>query len=194
LKKDNPLRYLYWPFLTIRAKSISDMLCPFIDLHSKVLDVGTGNMLVSKYLFESRKIEVQGIDVINMNLTNLPHKLFNGCAVPFTDKFFEISLLIGVLHHAENQEELLKDVMRVTSSKMIVFEDTYKTEAGKMWVMARDIIGNLPEELHMNFSLKFRTESEWNSLFEDLGLKIEFVKTYFNPIRLTHHTLYILRV
>jgi 2-polyprenyl-3-methyl-5-hydroxy-6-metoxy-1,4-benzoquinol methylase len=192
MEKYNPLKLFCWPFITIRAKSFCNLLCPFIKPQSTVLDVGAGNMLISKYLMESIQVQVQGIDIIDMNLTHLPHKLFDGAKIPFKDNSFEISLLIGVLHHVANQKELLNDVKRVTSSKVIVFEDTYQNNIEKTWVRIRDIIGNLPEEVHMNFALNFRTETEWNSFFKDVGLNIEFQKSLYNPVRLTHHLLYIL--
>lgn len=194
MKRTSLLKYLYWPFLTARAKFISHMLEPFVVSGSAVLDIGAGNMLISKNLNKTRKTNVHGIDIIDMNLTNLPHKIFDGSNIPYENKCFDYALFIGVLHHLENQEQLLNEASRVTKSKIIIFEDIYKDPLGKLWVKIRDILGNIPEEPNMNFALNFRSDAEWENLFEKLGLKIEHKKITFNPIRLTFHALYILAV
>jgi SAM-dependent methyltransferase len=191
MKKTNPLRHLYWPFLTARSIALSKMIAPHIKSSSKILDIGTGNMLIAKSLKERKDIKVQGLDVIDMNLTNLPHKLFDGEVIPFPNKSFDTSLLIGVLHHVDKQKKLLKEAMRVTESEIIIFEDTYKTNFGKGWLKIRDVVGNIPEEPNMNFALNFRTVEKWVTLFDELGLEINYNKTFFNPIRLTHHTIFV---
>lgn len=192
MKKSNPLKYIYWPFLAMRSKALSKMLAKHILPGSSILDVGAGNMLVAQRLVDTKRITVQGLDVLDMNFTDLPHKLFNGMNIPFNNNTFDTALLIGVLHHVSDQEALLKEVKRVTRSNIIIFEDTYNTELGKLWVKIRDVIGNIPEELKMNFALNFRKVDEWKDLFTKLDLVLKYEKTFFNPTRLTYHTLFVI--
>ena len=150
-------------------------------------------MFIAKELVRSKNVVVHGLDVIDMKLTNLPLTIFDGTGVPFGDKCYDISLLIGVLHHVNDQEKLLKEVARVTSLKIILFEDIYRSRVGENWVKLRDIIGNLPEEPKMNFALNFRSENEWERFFDEFSFEVQYKNTMFNPIRLTHHALFILK-
>lgn len=194
MKRTNPLKFLYWPFLSMRAQWLSQLIAPHLEHQTKILDIGTGNMLLGKKLSQDSKVEFCGIDVLDMNLTNLPHTIFDGKRIPFPDKSFDTALFVGVLHHIDDQEAILREAMRVTRNTIIIFEDTYFSETEKLWVKLRDILGNLPEELTMHFALNFRNEIEWEQFFIKFGLKKKYKKTIFNLVRLTHHTLYVLEV
>lgn len=161
---------------------------------SSILDIGCGNMLISQYLARQHKARVQGIDVLDMNLTDLPHTLYDGFRIPYPDKTFDTSLLIAVLHHVSDQQALLKEAMRVTSRNVIVFEDTYTTRIGKVWIKIRDVVGNLPEEAQMHFALNFRSTEAWERLFNQHQLRVVSRKVLWSHIRFTHHVLYHLTV
>jgi len=194
MKKNNPFKLIYWPILTTRAKYLANLISSDVEPLKKGLDVGAGNMLVSKYITKNIDTKIEGIDVLDMNLTNLPHTIYDGKKLPFKNMTFDYSLLIGVLHHISDQDDVLKETKRVTKKRIIIFEDTYKNNLEKQWVKIRDILGNIPEELGMNFALSFHSENEWEAKFKSLGLKIINKRTFFNWLRLTHHTLYVLEV
>ncbi len=192
MKKGNPLRLVLWPFLTTRAKLLANMIAPHVKQGEVGLDVGSGNMLVSKYVAQRQQAKIRGVDVLDMNLTSLSNTLFDGKTLPFRDKSFDFSLLIGVLHHVEKQQHLLDEAMRVTRKRIIIFEDVYFNPLEKQWIKIRDILGNIPEEPHMHFALNFHSEIEWERIFRQKGLTLVHKRTIFNPLRCTHHALYVL--
>lgn len=194
MNKHSPLLFVYKPFLNFRAKFLGKFISPYIPKNCTVLDVGCGNMLISKYLNRFNESSPTGLDVINMNLTNLPNKIYNGKNIPYPDGKFDVSLLMGVLHHCPNPEALLLETKRVTKQRIVLFEDVYFNSLEKIWIEARDIIGNLPEEPRMNFSLKFHNTEEWEQIFKRLNLNISYRQIIFLPHRLTHHALYILDI
>lgn len=126
------LKFLIYPFAYIRAKILANLIQEYIPSKSLVLDIGCGNMLISKVLRDRIGICVRGIDVIDMNLTNLPHQIFDGKKIPFSGNSFDVSLLIGVLHHVEDQQILLEEAKRVTGGRVIIFEDVYFSEVEKI--------------------------------------------------------------
>ncbi|MBP7700473.1 methyltransferase domain-containing protein [Candidatus Woesebacteria bacterium] len=193
MKKNNPLKFIYWPFLATRAKYLAQLISPHVKSLKNGLDVGAGNMLISKYISLNSKVKINGLDVIDMNLTDLPHAIFDGQKIPFKNDFYDFSMLIGVLHHIEKQDVILKEVKRISKKRIIIFEDTYKSNIEKQWVKLRDVLGNIPEELSMNFALNFNSEKEWENKFKKIGLKIVYKKSFFNFLRFTHHTLYVLK-
>lgn len=166
-------------------------LSPHIKLNEKVIDIGCGNMLISQELVNSKQVQVQGIDVLDMNLTKLPSQLFNGKKIPYPDKHFDTSLLIGVLHHVKEQDKLIAEAKRV-SSKIIIFEDIYFSKIGKLWIKIRDVIGNIPEEPKMNFALNFHSDKDWKNIFTSHKLNLLHKYIWWNPIRFTYHALYVL--
>jgi len=127
-----------------------------------------------------------------MNLTELPFKMFNGKELPYPDNSFDVCLFIGVLHHVENQDKLLKEARRVARKKIIIFEDIFFSKIGKLWIKVRDVVGNIPEELNMNFAFKFNNLSRWKNIFKKLHLKILYSKIFFNHFRMTHHVIFVL--
>lgn len=192
MRKKSLLKYIYYPFLHTRAETLAKLIQHYISPKSSVLDIGCGNLLISKKLKSKIKIQVTGIDVLDMNLTDLPHQIFDGKKIPFSDNNFDVSFLIGVLHHVENQQILLEETRRVTRKKIIIFEDVYFFYIEKLWLKIRDIIGNIPEEMRMNFALSFHNTDEWEKLFNKHNLKIVHEKVFLNFLRLTHHAFYVL--
>lgn len=185
-------KFLLMPFLKYRARILSRRIAPHIEPSHTLLDIGCGNMLISKYLREYTHIDVTGIDVVNMNVTDYPHRLFDGMTIPFKNQMFGVSLLIGVLHHAKRPLVLLRESRRVTARRIIIFEDIFTTRVGRLWLCIRDIIGNLPEELHMNFPCNFHQTSYWERQFRKEKFCVIHKEIFWNPIRWTHHVLYVL--
>lgn len=193
MKKSNPLKIVYYPFLKIRAIYLANLISPYVGDSVKVLDVGAGNMFIARELVEKKNVKIIGIDVIDMNLTNLPHKVYNGSGFQFKDKNFDVCLFIGVLHHTNNQIELLNEAKRV-SKRVIIFEDIYTCKLEQSWLKLRDVIGNIPEEPSMDFALNFKTDAEWKKIFAELNFEVKESKKIYNLIRLSRHALYVLDV
>ncbi|MDP2874124.1 MAG: class I SAM-dependent methyltransferase [bacterium] len=186
-------KLLCYPTSAIRAALLGRLIANYLPNRATVLDIGCGNMLLAKDLVRRKKITVQGVDVLDMNLTHLPHQLFDGQHLPFPDKSFDVSLLIGVLHHAHNQEALLQEAKRVAKATVIVFEDIYDTTWQKSWVRIRDVLGNVLEEPKMNFALTFHSDQEWEEIFRSHQLLVNKKRLLWNLPKLTKHALYVLK-
>lgn len=186
-------KLLCYPTGAIRAAILGRLIAGYLPDGAKVLDIGCGNMLLAKDLVRRKKITVQGVDVLDMNLTSLPHQIFDGRRLPFPDKSFDFSLLIGVLHHAPNQDALLYEAKRVTKNAIVVFEDIYDSAWQKSWVKVRDVLGNIVEEPKMNFALNFHSSQEWIEIFKSHKLQVVKKRLFWNLLRLTKHALYVLK-
>ena len=100
--------------------------------------------------------------------------------MPFENKMFDVSLLIFVLHHAEDPKVVLSEAKRVTKDKIIVYED----------IITRNPFDKVDSFLHgftfnktwnLQNEATFRSEGEWREIFKKLDLKI--IKIYPLPIR-----------
>lgn len=194
MTKNSPLLPIARPILEMRARSLTRLLSLFIPPKSHVIDIGCGNMLIARELVKRRAIKVQGVDVLDMNLTTLPHRLIINGKIPTKSKSFDCVLLIGVLHHIDDQTHVLREAKRITKDKIVVFEDVYHTALGRKWLTTRDFIGNLPEEPSMHFSFNFHTANSWRNIFKKENMTILHEHTLWNPLRLSYHTLFILSV
>lgn len=90
----------------------------------RVLDLGAGTGWVAKRVAQQKGCDVHLVDVLDVNETDLPLKVYDGNRIPYEDKSFDVTLLVFVLHHLLNQEEILREAARVSRRSLIIVEDT----------------------------------------------------------------------
>jgi ubiquinone/menaquinone biosynthesis C-methylase UbiE len=115
-------------------------------------------------------------DVLPMSRTPLPHIQYDGKRLPFEDNAFDVTLLYFVLHHAEEQELVLREALRVTSSRVLIVESVYEEAWDLKLLSFLDTIANrLRSGGLMNVQeehLYFRTVPIWKKLFEQLDVSL----------------------
>ncbi len=156
-----------------RTIIIAEEILPSLTGAKTILDFGCGNMLISKYIVEklNKKIKITGLDVIDLNMTDLNHVLYDGKKIPFKDKQFDVVIAIFALHHTDNPKEMLKECIRVARYKVILAEDIYQNRIEEIITKGADWIIN-------HFALSQDTQSNFLSINE---WKEEFLK---NNVRL----------
>lgn len=170
-----------------KAKTICNECCSYIE--GSLLDIGSGRGYIAKEISKKTNKKVQCLDVKNLNLTNLPLKIYNGKRIPFGTNSFDTVLLCYVLHHTENPINLLKECVRVSKKNIIIFEDS----ADSILAKPLDILYN---KLHgVDTPLNFKKDDEWLEEFKKLGLKIIRIKSgvekqWFYPG--VNHTMFVL--
>lgn len=143
-------------------------ICTFVEPNEKILDLGTGQGLLARKL-KDRGFEVTTADVVNKSYyPDIQPVIYDGEHLPFPDKSFDVCLLIAILHHANNEKAVLKEVARV-AKKLVVLEDTYKSRLQKYYVKYMDSIINKEFFGHPHHN---KTDAQWRKLFEEYGLKL----------------------
>jgi hypothetical protein len=105
-----------------RALLMRDQIAPYIVGH-RLADVGCGDGLIAWHLRD----RVQSIDLIDVQdyldpRVQLPLRVYrDGDRIPITEPV-DTSLLLTVLHHAQNPFSLLTQTRGVTASRAIVIE------------------------------------------------------------------------
>lgn len=134
---------------------------------SRVLDFGAGAGDFSLFL-SSRGHDVKALDVVHaFKHARIDFKVFDGRTIPCADNQFETSVAFFVLHHLDNQEELLRELKRVTSGFVIIGEDLVENGFDRL-------LGNI----HLNTAPwsrgtdSFRDNPGWLRLFEKLGFTV----------------------
>ena len=149
-----------------RTIIMAEEILPCLTGAKTILDFGCGNMLISKYIFEksNKKIKITGLDVIDLNMTDLNHVLYDGKKIPFKDKQFDVVIAIFALHHTGNPKEMLKECIRVARSKVILAEDIYQNRIEEIITKGADRIINhfaLSQDIQSNFL----SINEWKEEF-----------------------------
>lgn len=169
-KLDKIRRNLKW-------KVISSYYKKLIKPNSKVIDVGAGDLYISKLIADISNSEVIGAD-INDYGTNLVKKVLYKDKLPFKDKFFDYATINEVLHHVDynNQEKFLKDVKRV-AKKVILLEDNSNSF---VYFLEKFHVGRMPTPF------AFRTTKGWMDFLKEIGFKITYVhikRPFFYPVQ-----------
>lgn len=162
-------------------------------LGPRVLDVGSAEGWVGERLHRHDGHRVQLLDVVDMNRTTLPYRVYDGFGIPFEDNAFDTTLLLLTLHHCAEPDAVLAEATRVTRMRLVVTESTYRHEAGRRLLWAMDTAVNdwrsrrlMPEAVH------FRRVSEWRRLFASHGMQLKFQRHL--SVGLHRHVLFVLDV
>jgi len=151
-----------------RTKYIGVFIKRYITTETSILDIGCGGCKISKYLKESG-YKVIPIDVKDKSkIKTISPKIFDGKKLPFKNNSFDVSIIIAVLHHTKNPEDLLEEAARV-SDCIIVMEDIYTNILKKYLTYFIDSLVNFEffNHPHMN-----KSDREWKRIFEEQNLKL----------------------
>ncbi len=135
---------------------------------SQVVDIGAGNGMVARQI-QARGNEVTPLDVEAHSIfPENPTLVYDGLQMPFEDKWFDVGLLLTVLHHTDDPLPVLKESARV-SKRLIIIEDVYSNVVQQYATYIMDTIVNLG---HSNMTYQNKSHKEWLETFESLGLKV----------------------
>ncbi len=170
IKTIPPLRKYYFNVAGKRfVKSKLQLILPHLSSGEQILDIGSGNGLIS-FVLREKGFVVTPLDIAEGQYhPYVKPILYDGKHMPFEDKSFNTGLLLTILHHTNNQEEIIKEAAR-TCKQLIIMEDVYKNSFQKYYLFFIDSLVNLFYSPcpHTN-----RIEAGWEKLFNELGLEIK---------------------
>jgi ubiquinone/menaquinone biosynthesis C-methylase UbiE len=151
-----------------RVLEVTRKITKHLHKEDAVLDIGSGSCEVCS-LLQEEGFDVTPVDVKNRSrVTSIEPIIYDGKTLPFADNQFDVSLLITVLHHTKNPEEIVKEARRV-SKRIILMEDLHASTFQKYATFIMDSIYNNEYLGHPHSN---KTEREWEEVFNNLGLKI----------------------
>ena len=138
-----------------------------------LLDVGAAEGWIGEAAASELDFEVDLVDVIDLNRTNLPHRIYDGLRLPFPDKSRDTVTLLLTLHHCSEPATVLAEAARVARYRIVVTESVYHTRAGRALLRFMDGgLNNTRSTGCMAPALHFKTVPEWRGLFHEHGLRI----------------------
>jgi len=149
---------------------LAETILPFIKDGEKVLDLGCGTGEIAEYINKRRKIKISLLEIEKRDRqANLKIKLYEGEKIPYPDNYFDTVLVVFVLHHCENPNLTLKEAVRVSKNKVIVFKDTFKTKFGFFLIEAWHTLVSFAVGGKLFFT--FIPDQVLKKRFKKLGLK-----------------------
>lgn len=92
----------------------------------RILDLGGAEGFVAEALVK-RGHQVEIVDIVDRNRTELIAHIYDGENLPFEDDEFDLVLIAYVLHHARSPDQVLAEALRV-AKHVVILETVYKKE------------------------------------------------------------------
>jgi SAM-dependent methyltransferase len=155
-----------------RVNVLSSWFAEVTPLHSRVLDVGCGDGLISSVLQRKRPdLDIAGIDVLARDVSHIAVELFDGTHIPYSDGAFDFVLFSDVLHHTADPAVLLREASRVASRGLIVKDHYRKGLGAGARLRLMDWVGNA--RFGVSLPYNYWTEQQWKTSWNQVGLRPE---------------------
>jgi SAM-dependent methyltransferase len=159
---------------TVRKETLHtvSLVAPHVTPGASVLDVGCGEGYVLEELAARGAGELFGVDVVDIRQEKTrPFRLFDGVALPFIDRRFDVVVLSFVLHHVPDDRKcaLLREALRVCRGTVVIVEDTPVTLFDRL--MNRRHGESYRRRIKSTAPYGFLTEREWRWLFRGMGVE-----------------------
>ncbi len=178
-----PLRYIF----------LTHKLGKYLINSKKIIDVGSSNGRLAHSLMNAHpQLNIQGIDTVVLSQKYIPVQKYDGKHIPFKKNWFDTALIVDVLHHDKNIFSLLKEILRVTTTYLVIKDHYYETPEEFEALKKADWAGNAPYGIELPYN--YLTLNEWNSLFKQLHLKILKQETFsYTPFDKTKNIIFLLK-
>ena len=139
---------------------------------SNIVDIGAGDGKIDSILIKENNIQITGIDVLVRDKTFIPVLEYDGHTIPYHANEINTTMMIDVLHHAEDPEKLFSEVVRVTDEYIIIKDHILHGWWSLIKLKMMDYVGN--KQYNVSLPYNYLTEEQWNKMFEDNNLEIVY--------------------
>lgn len=156
-----------------RTRVISSWIAELLPSESLTgLDVGCGDGAITACVQQLRSdVVFKGVDVLVREQTSIPVTEFDGVTLPFSNDSFDFCLLIDVIHHTNEQQELIRECLRVSKKFVIVKDHLCNTGFDQVRLKFMDWVGNKSHGVHLPYN--YLSSNGWRQLYEQSGAKPE---------------------
>ncbi|HYC53278.1 MAG TPA: class I SAM-dependent methyltransferase, partial [Gemmatimonadaceae bacterium] len=138
---------------------------------AQVLDVGSGDGLLAKRVMELRPdVRIRGVDVLARPTSHIPVEMFDGVTLPFGDYTFDAVMMVDVLHHAIEQDALLREMSRVTRGVVVIKDHLVQGVLAHPTLRFMDWVGNVRHGVALPYA--YWTRARWQQAFDGARLRV----------------------
>ena len=171
------------------------LLSAIILTQNSLADTKDFNVWLQNFKITAKKegISKETIKLILSDATYLEKVIvYDGKTIPFSDNSFDTTMVNFILHHTDDPEAILREVIRVSTKYIIIAEDIVDSWFDKY-------LGLLHAVTYDGIPCKnnFYDSEKWATIFKNLELEIVASKNISRwtwPIYPIHRRIYLLRV
>ncbi len=159
--------------MTDRAQIIAQHLAPHFSPQQHLLEIGAGKGRVAHALSRAANVDIQLVDVVDYNETELPLRVYDGVHLPFEDCTFDYALLVFVLHHTPDPLVVLREALRVSRVGVVIVENHVPGWARQQ---ATRLIDSIPHWQHgVPICYRAQTIEDWQRTLQPLPVRTELL-------------------
>ena len=155
-----------------RAIELANPVLNWFTGEDKLLDFGCGVGHLGFDIAQESGHQLVSLDVRSYPFTHpcVQPEIYDGKTIPFSENTFNTTLVAYTLHHTRQPQDLLQEIVRVSRNRIVVCEDLLISRKHIPVEVIKDLISNY---FCAHITFQYKTESEWEAIFEKLGLPIE---------------------
>lgn len=155
-----------------RRDRLVDVIDTYLPVGVSVLDIGCGNGEVGQQLAMAGR-EVAGVETQQREQCAIPLAIYDGEQLPFATNSFDWAVIVDVLHHASDPDQVISEARRVARAGLVV-KDHYAETAGQRFRLGvMDWVGN--RHFGVGRDGHYLSRDEWASLWNDQGMAVREV-------------------
>jgi SAM-dependent methyltransferase len=155
-----------------RVRRLRDLILDLLPDAGSLVDVGAGDGWLAAELQRARpELCVDGVDVLVRPQTHIPVQPFDGHTLPLDDRSRDVVLLIDVLHHTDDPEELLAEAARVARRAVILKDHCRDDFLARPTLRFMDWVSNASYGVALPYN--YWTRRQWRQAFARLGLTVD---------------------
>ena len=147
-----------------RARVLAGGLAAQIPPHASVLDIGCGDGTIGKLIMQLRPdISIQGVELLTRPGCKIDCRSFDGWSLPFSNDYFDVCLLVDVLHHTQDATVLLCEAARVSRNLVILKDHLKESFIDVFTLRLMDWVGNRPHGVILSYN--YMSAVQWAQCF-----------------------------
>ncbi|MDE1828276.1 MAG: class I SAM-dependent methyltransferase [Candidatus Micrarchaeota archaeon] len=184
--------------LSDRKYKVAEQIGPFLaGTSGKILDYGAGSGMNAQHLHDALNLDVEAVDIRDFKSPSvgIKYRTWNNKRIPVDDNYYECSFATNVLHHEVNNFRIIRELTRVTKSKIVLIETVPESESIEDYcrTFLNDVLWNrFFNRAEIPVPGRYESAEGWIKRFGDKGWKCTRSEAlgYDQPtIRDLHHLL-----
>jgi SAM-dependent methyltransferase len=153
-----------------RVRVLAKVLAEQIPQGAAVLDIGCGDGTIAALIAKARPdISMQGVEVLPRADCQIACTAFDGHTLPFSERSFDVAMLVDVLHHTSDVSALLRQAARVSRQIVLLKDHLSESAFDHATLRFMDWVGNRPHGVTLTYN--YQSRARWDAHFTAAGLQ-----------------------
>lgn len=159
-----------------RLRTLAQQAQDMMPETGSVLDVGCGNGVISRLIMQHKPgLKIKGIDVLARPSCDIDMQTYDGSNFPFPDNSHDVVIFMDVLHHTDNQLQLLQEAMRVARVAVIIKDHLCQNRYAERVLAFMDWVGNRAHGVSLPYN--YWSSQQWSEAWRQLGVQPDIYNT-----------------